>query len=92
MQLFQQVQKSFHLMGFSPKLEPFNRTILNILVPSFLAVIFMWIFLFNNSDALENIESIHNVTVSTSVFVSFAGTIFISKKLFSFIESLNESK
>lgn len=91
MQTNQEVQKAFHSIGISPKLEPFNHRVLSILAASLLGVISLWIFLIHETNnAREFMRSIFVVTVCTGIFVSFASITLITKKLFSFMKTLNE--
>lgn len=59
MQIYQEVQKSFHSIGISPKLEAFNRRALNIWAIAFLFIILEWLFLtYEVDNAEECMESI----------------------------------
>lgn len=95
--MYEEVQKSFQSIGLDPKLEPFNRRILSILVITSLGIISVWIFLIHEADSAEEyMESTYVITVSTGVVLSFASTTLITKKLHSFYkaheEYLNESE
>lgn len=97
MQVFQEVQKHFHSMGFDPGLKPFNGQILSYLVTSIPTVVFLWIFLIHEANgAQQYMESIYMVNTSTGVLICFISTIFNSTKVFSFIQNdekiVNESK
>lgn len=97
MKTLQVVRNLFDSMGLSSKLEPFNKLTLTILVVAALGISSQWIFLFHEADnSQEYMESIYVATCCTGVFLSFTSTIFITKKLFSFIDSVdklfNESK
>lgn len=91
MRTLQEVQTSFDWMGFNPKLKPFNHKIRAILAITIPAVISQWKFLVHDANnAREYMESIYIVSVCSGVFLCFASTIFITKKLFAFINSVDE--
>lgn len=97
MQTFQAVQRGFESLGFSRKLAPFNRIVLRIFAIDFLLIISQLIFLIHEADSSqEYMESIYTITACSCIFVSLATTIFITDKLFTFIdgfdELINESK
>lgn len=97
MKTLQVVRKLSNSMGFSSKLEPFNQLTLTILVVAASGISSQWIFLFHEADnSQQYMESIYVATCCTGVFLSFTSTIFTTKKLFSFINSVddlfNESK
>lgn len=96
MRIFQEVEKSFISLGFSPDPEPLNRTILRSFAAILLADILLFVRFFQGADSAQHrIESIYIITTATGVLLSFASTIFIKQKLFSFFTScdafLNES-
>lgn len=91
MQTLLKVQKSFTWIGFDPKLEPFNRRVVQILVITFSAIISLWIYFIRVPDtAQEYMESIFIVSTCTSVFLSFMSAILNMEKLFSFIKGVDE--
>lgn len=95
--MYNEVQKSFHSIGFGPNLKPFNHQILSIIAVLFLADMSLCMFLFYEADSAEQyLESVCVITTCTGVVLSIASTILISKELFSFIkthdEYLNERK
>lgn len=91
MRVLQVVQKSFDRMGFSPKRERFNQRALDILVMDITGTSLQWIFLFRVADSSqEYMESVYVVTATTCITLSFAHTIFITKKFFSIIGTLDE--
>lgn len=91
MSILQEVQKSLKAIGFSPKLEPFNHRISSIFVISFSGVISQWIFLIYEADSgQEYMESIYVATACTGVLLSFSNTILSTKKIFLFINSIDE--
>lgn len=97
MNIYQEVQTNFESVGFSPKLSPFNHKTLGFLVTTSFMIILGLIFLIHEADSAQlYMESIYSLTACIGVFLSFANLIFITKKLFSFIESMdkiiNESK
>lgn len=91
MQTLLEVQKAFKSMGLRRNQEPFNQRVLSILVIVFPGLISMWIYLICEADSdNEYMESVYIVTLASGVFLSFATTILITKKLFSFIKSSDE--
>lgn len=89
--MYEEVRKSLHSIGVSPKLEPFNRRILSILASTSLGVISLWIFLFHGADSAEEyMKSVCLITICTGTLLSFASTILIKKELFAFIKSHDE--
>lgn len=91
MRVLQAVQKSFDRMGFSPKQERFNHLALGILVTNITGTSLQWIFLFRVANSSqEYMESVYFVTATTCIDLSFAHTIFITKKLFSLIDTIDE--
>lgn len=91
MQILQVVQISFYSIGFSPKLKPLNHRNLSILGISFPGVILELISLICEANgAQEYMESVYIITVCSGVLLAYASTIVVMKKLFSFIEAINE--
>lgn len=51
----------------------------------------MWIFLIHEADGAQKVmESIYVVTTGSGIFLSFASTIFIREKLFSFFKNWDD--
>lgn len=97
MKALEVVQNSFSLIGLDPKLEPFHRTTLGILIFFFYGTIVQWIFLiYEAENTQERMESMYLFTALSGFFLSFASTVINKTELFSFInnfdESTNESK
>lgn len=91
MQTLQVVQKNFNSLGFDPKLEPFNRTVLSFLILAFSGISLQWIFLFHGADSSQkHMETISIASGCTAIILSFTATIFISTELFSFINSFDD--
>lgn len=93
MKTLQVVQKSFRSLGLSSQIDLFNL----ILITSFPFEISLWIYLFYEANtSQEFMESIYMTTICTAVFASYASTLLITDKLFSFFDSfddhINESK
>lgn len=85
------VQKCFDLMGISSKREQLNHITLSVLIIGGLAISLEWMYLILEADSSqEYMESIYVVTASTGIFFSFASTIFIEKKIFSFIDGIDD--
>lgn len=92
MQTLQEVQKSFHSIGFSPELKPFNQRILAILAIIFASVILEFTYLIHEADSAQKfMESIYVTTVTIGSFFCFANASFIMEEIFSFIDSSNET-
>lgn len=91
MQTLHVAQKSLNSIGFSPEQSRFSGKILSNFFIIFPTIILQWIFLFHEADgAQEYIECLYIVTSCTGVFLSFASTIFISTKFFSFFKSVDD--
>lgn len=85
MQMYQAVQKSFHSIGLSPKLEAFNHVAI-----TFLIIISEWIFLVYEADSAEEyMASIYAINTCAGVLLSFTSTIFTKRRLFSFMTMHN---
>lgn len=90
MQMYQAVQKSFHSIGLSPKLEAFNQRALCFVAITFLIIISEWIFLVYEADSAEEyMASIYAINTCAGVLLSFTSTIFTKKRLFSFMTMHN---
>lgn len=52
----------------------------------------MWIFLIYEADTdQEYMESMYTVSVGSGIFLSFASSTFLTKKLYSFIDGIQEN-
>lgn len=79
-------------MGFDPQFKPFNRRTSSILALTFTAVLLMWIYLIYEADTdQEYMESMYFVSVCSGIFLSFASSAFFTKKLYSFIDGIQEN-
>lgn len=91
MQILQETQKHFIWLGLDPQIEPIHDRLLSILTITCPAVISQWIYLIDEAHSpREYMESIYVVTTCTGILVSYASTIVIRKKLFSFVKSYDE--
>lgn len=91
MQTLREVQKSFNSLGFSRDQGPLNYRNLSILVSTFLGIVLLWMFIIYEADSAQKyMKSIYVATAATGTFLSFASTIFVTKKLFSLINSIDE--
>lgn len=92
-----EVQKNFDSLGLSRNQAPLNYRVLSIAATTFSGIILLWIFVIYEADSAQKyMKSIYVATAATGTFLSFVSTIFITQKLFSSIEGveefLNESK
>lgn len=91
MQPFQEVQKSLHSIGFSTKLEPFNRRTLCILALCIPSLILTCIYPIHVADSAQQlIESIYVILVGTGTTLSFMSMMLVREKIFTLIECVEE--
>lgn len=87
MQILEESQMFFDLIGFSRQLKPFNQIIFSNFATHFLANILLLIFAFHEANnVFEYMESIHFACASIGFLLSSITIIFIRERLFEFID------
>lgn len=91
MKILQEVQKSFNSIGFSPNLDRFNKKILIVTSVIVVGLILQLIYIFHEADTpQEYMESIHFFSACFSILLSFASSVLMKQKLFSFIKQIED--
>lgn len=91
MQIFQVLRKNCDSMGVSSKLTSFNKKLLSIIVINFPLYFLHWIYLLHEANSpQEYIGSIYVINARSTIFLSILSTAFVSEKLFSFIDGIDE--
>lgn len=91
MRVLQVVQTNIESLGLSPTLEPFNRQVLGVLTVDVLGDTLLWIFLLHDAESSkEYMTSISYINAFSNIILSRVSTIFVTKKIFSFLDGVNE--